>query len=157
MCYGTYEHSGVGGSVQDDIDKRTQNILRKILESNSHADAVGVKSTLVGRSNADEYNFDMLRGAYQACMDLDTIQAAGVTPLTNLITTIDNAWPVSAEDLKTKLSPADFAGLHKATLAVEQLGVNVFHALCREDSPAVPDFLNSVSPKTSHLTCFAFF
>lgn len=128
-----------------DMGKRTANILRKIVESPNHAAAAGVKSTfLTARSNTEELNFDMLRTVYQSCMDTDAMAALGVQPLTDLIVSINKTWPVSPADLKTKVGQADFAGLQKASLLVEELGVPAFHSYCLEDNPIMPDFLDSV-------------
>lgn len=128
-----------------DMGKRTANILRKILESPNHATAAGVKSTfLTARSNSEEQNFDMLRTVYQSCMDVDAAAALGIQPLTELIVSINKAWPVSPADLKTKVGQADFAGLQKASLFIEELGVPAFHSYCLEDNPIMPDFLDSV-------------
>lgn len=133
-----------------DMGKRTANILRKILESPDHATAAGVKSTfLTARSNSEEHNFDMLRTVYQSCMDADAAAALGIQPLTELIVSINQAWPVSPADLKTKVGQADFAGLQKASLFIEELGVPAFHSYCLEDNPIMPDFLDSVRSPSS--------
>ncbi len=144
VCYGAPEHFGENGGPMGDMSKRTSNILRKILESPNHAAAAGVKSTfLTARSNAEERNFDMLRTVYQSCMDTDAAAALGIEPLTELLVSINTAWPVSPTDLKTRISRDDLVGLQKASLLVEELGIPAFHSYCSEE-PVMPDFLDAV-------------
>ncbi|KAK4102432.1 zincin [Parathielavia hyrcaniae] len=158
VCYGTFEHSGDNGGTAWDLHDRTQRILRKIHESSSHAEAIGFKSTmLTTRDSADEYNFDMLRTSYQACMDTDSIVAAGITPLTDLIGSINNYWPLSPDDLNATLTTADLDGFHQATLLVEQLGVKVFHDHCSYEGPVMSDFLNSKMSKICWMTPEVYF
>jgi len=145
VCYGAPEHFGEDNGPMGDMAKRTANILRKILESPNHATAAGVKSTfLTARSNSEEQNFDMLRTVYQSCMDVDAMTALGTKPLTELIVSINKTWPVSPTDLRTKVGQADFAGLQKASLFIEELGIPAFHSYCLESNPIMPDFLDSV-------------
>ena len=156
VCYGAPEHFGENGGPMGDMSKRTSNILRKILESPNHAAAAGVKSTfLTARSNAEEQNFDMLRTAYQSCMDADGAAALGIEPLTELLVAINTAWPVSPTDLKTRISRADLVGLQKASLLVEELGIPAFHSYCGEE-PVMPDYLDAVRfLPLSPLICFS--
>ncbi|KAK4155279.1 hypothetical protein C8A00DRAFT_42081 [Chaetomidium leptoderma] len=144
VCYGTFEHGGDNAGTVVEVRKRTKNILRQIMESPNHAKAAAVKSTLlVARSSTEEDNFEMLRASYQACIDTDATAAAGLTPLRDMIVTINKTWPVSPTDLKTKVRSADLAGLQKATLFVEQHGTTVFHGNCNPEDPITPDYLNS--------------
>jgi endothelin-converting enzyme len=146
VCYGTFEHSGDNGGTLWDLRDRTDRILRKILESSNHEEAIGFKSTfLTTRDSIDDYNFDMLRTAYQACMDTDAIAAAGIKPLADLIASIDKIWPLSTDDFNQTMTKADLDGFHQANLFVEQLGVSVFHDHCQGDEGGaiMPDFLDS--------------
>lgn len=152
VCYGTFEHHGEDGGTMDDVDKRNRRILRKILESPNHEAAAGVKSTmLAARSNTEEFNFDMLRTQYLACMDNFSRTEAGVSRLTDIIVSINSTWTVSPADLETTVSPDDFDDLHRATLLVEEMGVNVFHSTC-SGGPVMRDHLNSV--RSSFLPSF---
>ncbi len=127
-----------------EMGKRTSNILRKILESPNHAAAAGVKSTLSARASTEEDNFNMLRTAYTACMDTDSIAKLGIQPLTELVVTLNKTWPVPPTDLSTAVSDSDVEGIQAASLALEMLGVPAFHSYCME-GPVMPDYLDSVS------------
>jgi endothelin-converting enzyme len=145
VCYGTFEHHGENGGTTDDVQKRNRNILKKILDSPNHETAAGVKSTMLqARSNTEEFNFDMLRTQYLACMDTTSRSSAGISPLTDIIVSVNQTWTVSPEDLGTQMSTAEFDDLHKAVLFLEQKGVRVFHGLCAGDAPVMPDYTNSV-------------
>ncbi|KAL2134158.1 hypothetical protein VTI74DRAFT_857 [Chaetomium olivicolor] len=142
VCYGNKEHEGDDEGTMTDVNNRNMNILRKILESSSHAEAAGVESTfLTARGDYNEYNFDMLRTAYQTCMDEKTALAVGAQPLADLFITVNKTWPVSPTDLKTKVG-TDYSGLVKASIMFEQFGVQVFHTLCGP-MPVIPDPTNS--------------
>ncbi|KAK3898313.1 hypothetical protein C8A05DRAFT_38101 [Staphylotrichum tortipilum] len=149
VCYGAPEHFGEDGGTMAEMGKRTANILRKILESPNHAAAAGVKSTLSARATTEEDNFNMLRTAYAACMNVESIVNAGVQPLADLIITVNKAWPVPPTDLKTAVSEDDVEGFQTASLLLEGLGVPAFHSYCME-GPIMPDYLDA---KTNRV-CF---
>ncbi|KAK4245734.1 hypothetical protein C7999DRAFT_42755 [Corynascus novoguineensis] len=146
VCYGTYEHNGDDSGTFTKVRERTDRILRTIFESSSSDEALGVKSSLLtARSNIEEYNFDMLRTAYQACMNADPSTAAAIEPLQDLIISVNKTWPVSPTDLKTKVGPNDLDSLTKASLLLEKLDIPVFHGYCNgDDGPIMADFMNSV-------------
>jgi endothelin-converting enzyme len=131
-------------------------ILRQVLESATEAQAAGVRSTfLTSRSNAEENNFDMLRTGWKACMDTEAIAAAGIKPLSDFIVTINQSWPVSPDDLDTKVSASDYDGMFKAALLLEEVGITAWHAFCAaETGPALPDPLNSVCRGACHHRIF---
>jgi endothelin-converting enzyme len=143
VCSGFTEHNDDDTGTTGIIQKRNNRILRNILESSSHKQAAGLRSTLLGRSTIDEHNFDMLRAGYQSCMDTAAAAVAGVEPLNDLIISINKTWPASPNDLKTKVTPSEYNGLAKASLLVEQLNVQVFRSIA-DDMPVVADPLNSV-------------
>jgi endothelin-converting enzyme len=145
VCYGTFEHHGENGGTIDDVMSRNRNILRKILDSPNHETAAGIKSTMLqARGNTEEFNFDMLRTQYQACMNTTTRAAADISPLTDIIVSINRTWTVSPSDLGTPVGTADLDEMHQAALSLEQMGVPIFHSLCGGDDPLLPDFTNSV-------------
>lgn len=147
VCYGAFENDGDNGGTFADLQGRTDRIIRKILESSNTVQATDFKSTLLtarsANANAAEDNFDMLKTAYDDCMDTTALGKAGVTPLTNLIVSINELWPVSPTDLKSTIKPAAYDKLHAAVLALEQLGIPIFHDHCSEQ-PVMPDPMNSV-------------
>jgi endothelin-converting enzyme len=146
VCYGAYEHNGDDSGTIPLVQKRTARILKKIFESTSHAEAAGFKSTLLtARNNIDEANFDMLRTAYQSCMDTGAIAAAGIKPLNDLIVSVNKTWPVSPTDLTSTLGADDLEGLHEAALLLAQHDIPVFYSACSgRGEPVMPDFLDAV-------------
>ncbi|EAQ84203.1 hypothetical protein CHGG_10607 [Chaetomium globosum CBS 148.51] len=146
VCYGAYEHNGDDSGTFPVVQKRTARILKKIMESSSHAEAAGFKSTLlVARNNIEESNFDMLRTAYQSCMDTDAIAAAGIKPLNDLIVSVNKTWPVPPTDLETSLGSRDIDGLREAALLLAQYDIPVFYSACSgRGEPVMPDFLDAV-------------
>ncbi|KAH6621620.1 hypothetical protein B0J18DRAFT_231373 [Chaetomium sp. MPI-SDFR-AT-0129] len=147
VCYGAFENDGDNGGTFADLQGRTSRVLRKILESSTTKQATDFKSTfLTARSagaNVAEYNFDMLRTAYDDCMDTTAITKAGVTPLTNVIVSVNEIWAVSPTDLTSTIKPGDYDNLHAAVLALEQLGIPIFHDLCSSTDPVMADPLSS--------------
>ncbi|KAL2196989.1 hypothetical protein P885DRAFT_60383 [Corynascus similis CBS 632.67] len=145
VCYGMYEHNGDNSNAFTKVGERTNRILRTILESSSSDEALGVKSSLLtARSNIEEYNFNMLRTVYQACMNADPSTAAAVEPLQDIIISVNKTWPVSPTDLKTKVGPNDLDGLTNVSLLLEKLDIPIFHGYCNWDgTPTMADFLNS--------------
>lgn len=141
-----YEHNGDNSNAFTKVGERTNRILRTILESSSSDEALGVKSSLLtARSNIEEYNFNMLRTVYQACMNADPSTAAAVEPLQDIIISVNKTWPVSPTDLKTKVGPNDLDGLTNVSLLLEKLDIPIFHGYCNWDgTPTMADFLNSV-------------
>lgn len=146
VCYGSYEHNGDDSGTFSIVEKRTARILKKIFESTSHAEAVGFKSTLLtARDNIDEANFDLLRTAYQSCMDTDAIATAGIKPLNDLIVSVNKTWPVSPTDLGSTLGSDDLDGLHEAALLLAKYDIPVFYSACSgRGEPVMPDFLDAV-------------
>lgn len=150
VCYGAYEHNGDDSGTFSLVEKRTARILKKIFESKSHAEAAGFKSTLLtARDNIDEANFDMLRTAYESCMDTGAIATAGIKPLNDLIVSINETWPVSPTDLKSTLEECDVDDLHEASLLLAQHDIPVFYSSCSgRGEPVMPDFLDAVRSRT---------
>ena len=146
VCYGFSEHGDDNESTIRNLQKRNSRIMRRILESPSHGEAAGYRSTLLRRNNnnytVDEHNFDMLRKSYQACMDVDAVEAAGIKPLTDLIVSINKTWPASPNDLLTKVDASEYAGLSKAILSLENVAISPFRTISQV---VIPDPLNSVS------------
>jgi endothelin-converting enzyme len=148
VCYGFSEHGDDNESTIRNLQKRNSRIMRKILESPSYEEAAGYRSTLVRRNNnnnsnnVDEHNFDMLRKGYQACMDMDAIEAAGIKPLTDMIVSINKTWPVSPNDLLSKVGASEYAGLSKAILFLENMAISPFRTVSQV---VIPDPLSSVS------------
>ncbi|KAJ4289277.1 hypothetical protein N0V88_007028 [Collariella sp. IMI 366227] len=142
VCYGNREHEGDDGGTTGDVNNRNMRIMRRILESKSYAEAADIESTyLTARDGYNEYNFDMLRTAYATCMDEDANVAAGSQPLTDLWVSVNKTWPVSPTDLETPVGK-DYGGLIKASIMLEEYGVDLFHSDCG-DMPVMPDFINS--------------
>ncbi|KAL2146836.1 hypothetical protein VTI28DRAFT_2317 [Corynascus sepedonium] len=145
VCYDMYEHNGDNSNAFTKVGERTNRILKTILKSSSSDEALGVKSSLLtARSNIEEYNFNMLRTVYQACMNADPSTAAAIEPLQDIIISVNKTWPVSPTDLKTKVGPNDLDGLTNVSLLLEKLDIPVFHGYCNWDgTPIMADFLNS--------------
>ncbi|KAK3304769.1 uncharacterized protein B0T15DRAFT_419132 [Chaetomium strumarium] len=150
VCYGYPEHKhGENADFFSAVGERNLNILKRILDSASDAEADSVVSTLLttrsSGSSYDEYNFDLLKTGYQACMDTDTIAAAGVKPLQGLVSRLNEIWPLQLPgDLNTTISSAgDYDGLHGAVAFLEQFGVKTVTSQCFEDTLVMPDLLDS--------------
>ncbi|KAL2265836.1 hypothetical protein VTJ83DRAFT_6936 [Remersonia thermophila] len=145
VCYGTFEHHGIDSDTSTAIGIRTRNLLRQIIESDNHGEAAGVKSTFLKRraTNADEESFEMLRDAYAACMDGDTIQLLGASPLAQVVDNINAVWSANASTLNRRLSESDYEGLHAANILVSAYGVGAFYGYCDGESPVIPDPLNT--------------
>jgi endothelin-converting enzyme len=147
VCYGFPEHKhGENADFFSAVGERNLNILKRILDSATDTEADSVVSTLLTTrsSSYDEYNFDMLKTGYQACMDTDTIAAAGVKPLQRLISSLNEIWPLQPGDLNATLSSAsDYDSLHQAVVFFEQFGVKTITSQCFEDTIVMPDILDS--------------
>ncbi|KAK3293670.1 uncharacterized protein B0H64DRAFT_346360 [Chaetomium fimeti] len=145
VCYGAFEHHGDNSGTLPAAGKRTARVLKTILESTSHAEAAGFKSTLLtARNNVEEDNFDLLRTAYQACMNTNAIAAAGIKPLNDLIVSVNTTWPVSPTDLDTAVGPDDLDGVQEAALLLAQHDIPVFYSYCSgRGEPVTPDFLDA--------------
>ncbi|KAK4237588.1 hypothetical protein C8A03DRAFT_34440 [Achaetomium macrosporum] len=147
VCYGYPEHNGENANFFTEVKERNMNILKRILDSATDTEADRVISTLLttrsSSSSYDEYNFDMLRTGYQACMDTDTISAAGTKPLQDLITSLNEVWPLQPGDSNATVTASDYDCLHKATLFFEQFGVHTLTSQCSEAGAVLSDPLNS--------------
>jgi endothelin-converting enzyme len=149
VCYGFSEHHGDDLNYLNAVNARNQNILKKILESTTEAQAAGVRSTfLTSRSsNPEEHNFDLLRAGWSACMDAESRAKAGIKPLSDFVATINQTWPVSPEDLHTTVSVSDYDGLQKADQLLESVNIGALHKRC---STMTPD---AVNPDPSNSVC----
>lgn len=145
VCGGFGEHNDAGTALTTNIGKRNSRILMKILESTSHEEAAGLRSTFLNArsSDVDEHNFNMLRTGYLSCMDTDTTEAAGIEPLVDLIVSFNKTWPVSPQDLKTKVTASEYDGLARAAIFLEQHNIQTLRGIV-DDMHVVADPLNSV-------------
>jgi len=77
-------------------------------------------------SSVDQQNFDKLKAAYDACMDEDTIQKAGVKPLMEVIHQIADIFPVteSAFHRRTSLVGKDKDGIPDVLFFLNKLGLS---------------------------------
>lgn len=128
VCYGFKQHTATDLEGIFKLDRINKRIVQSILESPDHATAAGIRSTyLTSRGvSDDEENFELLRTAYQACMD-PAVTAASIQPLTDFLGSINKTWPVT--DFTSTVG-SDYDGLFEATLKVEELGIAVFRENC---------------------------
>lgn len=77
-------------------------------------------------SSVDEQNFDKLKAAYDACMDEETIKAAGVKPLVKVLHQVADFFPVkeSVFNRRTPLTDSDSKDIAETVLYLENLGVS---------------------------------
>ncbi|KAL2256561.1 hypothetical protein VTK26DRAFT_1486 [Humicola hyalothermophila] len=147
VCYGFREHNAEDKGTMDTIQDRNDRILKRILESSSHEEAIGVQTTLLrSRSASDEYNFNLLRDSYQACMDTSAIALLGVEPVTELIVRLNATWPVSPHDLEKKISPSEYAGFHNASLFMHKMDIGIV-----SDTEGVKVLPDAVDPKITRV------
>lgn len=78
-------------------------------------------------ASTDEENFLTMQEAYGACMNETTLKAIGVAPLTELINSVAQSFPVT--DDTAELLPEDYARLSDTILLLEKLGVTSFESL----------------------------
>lgn len=125
------ERFGADTLVASNVQLRIYRLLERVLESPDYQQAIGHRSAqaqIASRSDSyNEYNFDMLRTSYQACMNTEARQAAGIQPLTDLVVSINKAWPISTDDLETKVEASEYETMNKAILLLEEIGIPIFH------------------------------
>lgn len=111
------------------------------------------------RASTDEDNFDMLQKGYQACMDTDSIQEAGVEPLVSLLEEISTLWPVAFDNMNSTLASADYANFSQAALYMESLGVDAFEQFIVMQDPVDPNStvisVGPPSPTLSNVTQYS--
>jgi len=109
------------------IGEQNARVLREILElpytKAVEYQSVPWKSTYT-TDKVDESNFDMLKLAYQTCLDHDAIEAAGTAPLEAIIAEQDSIWPINTADLKSTIGADDYAAFSKAVYYMEDLGIS---------------------------------
>ncbi|GAB1312665.1 Membrane metallo-endopeptidase-like 1 [Madurella fahalii] len=132
VCYGYRERFEADQLLAGGIQQRIFRLLERMLENPDYQQAMGhrsVQSQITARSDSyGEHNFDLLRTSYQACMNTEARQEAGIQPLTDLVVSINKSWPISVDDLETKVGPSEHEALVKASLILEELGIPVFHS-----------------------------
>ncbi|KAK4220486.1 hypothetical protein QBC38DRAFT_505697 [Podospora fimiseda] len=123
VCYGYRETHAESTTAGQDIGGTNTRALRRILEG-SYQDATQfISSRLGARANVDEFNFNMLKQSYQACMNTDAIVKQGVTPLFQFARQVTTGWPVSAGDLNKTPAAADLDSFAKASVALGKAGI----------------------------------
>ncbi|KXX83302.1 Membrane metallo-endopeptidase-like 1 [Madurella mycetomatis] len=131
VCYGAPERFEADREVSTNIQLRIYRLLERVLESPDYQQAIGHRSAqaqITSRSDSyGEYNFDMVRTSYRACMNTEARQAAGIQPLTDLVVSINKAWPISTDDVETKIEASDYEAMGKAVLLLEEIGIPIFH------------------------------
>ncbi|KAK0633831.1 hypothetical protein B0T14DRAFT_467071 [Immersiella caudata] len=123
------------------LGPRHKRVLEGILQG-SYQEAISeqlVSWTSTFPTNAaDEANFNMIKRAYAACMDTDTIEKAGTKPLVDLIASVNSLWPINTGDLKSKVTKADHAGLADVMSFLEELGISTFQKMDVSNNPWDP-------------------
>ncbi|TGJ87311.1 hypothetical protein E0Z10_g1420 [Xylaria hypoxylon] len=92
-------------------------------------------------ASTDEENFLVMQESYNTCIDEATLKAIGVNPLTELIGTVAQSFPVGNETYDTEelLQPEDYANLSDTILLLQQLGVTSFESLYTGADDKNPD------------------
>ncbi|RMD39946.1 hypothetical protein DV735_g5170, partial [Chaetothyriales sp. CBS 134920] len=85
----------------------SQTLLRHILEApypkdSAHSEFSPAHLRRDSQKSVDEANFDKLKGAYDACLDEDTIQSLGIKPLMAVLGEVERLY---ATPVKDKLTP----------------------------------------------------
>ncbi|KAI0878787.1 peptidase family M13 [Hypoxylon argillaceum] len=125
-------------SIMSDNGRTT---LRHILESPypgaSKHSAFSPMNLQKLAASTDEENFLTMQEAYGACMNETTLKAIGVAPLTELINSVAQSFPVT--DDTAELLPEDYARLSDTILLLEKLGVTSFESLYTGADDKNPD------------------
>ena len=108
------------------MSETSQTLLRHILEApypndsdHSSFSPANIASTM---SSVDRDNFNKLKGAYDACMDEETIKKQGIEPLLGVLHQV-------AEKFPTKKSVKNYGDLADTTLYLAKLGVSALVSL----------------------------
>lgn len=103
------------------MSETSQTLLRHILEApypdspdHSSFSPANIFSTM---SSVDRENFNKLKGAYEACMDEDTVKKNGVEPLMKVLHQVAKRFPIET-------SAQDHDDLSDTTLYLAKLGVS---------------------------------
>lgn len=126
VCYRYQEQNHEDKGIISITTEQNLRVLREMLElpyeEAVHYQSVPWKSTFPINS-VDEANFDMLRRAYQTCLDTDAIAEAGTAPLKELVHELTSVWPMVPGDVKTTVGKSDYAGLTEAIYYLADLGI----------------------------------
>ena len=110
-------------------------MIREILER-PYSEAVAYQSVpwknddVFARGSIDEANFNLVRGAYQACLNADATSAVDAIKL--LLADLNSAWPINTGDLKNMVGKSDRDALTKATTFLTELDIPSYVALTPE-------------------------
>ncbi|KAK5653682.1 hypothetical protein OQA88_8712 [Cercophora sp. LCS_1] len=126
VCYRyqeqNFEDKGIALVIMDQNRRVLREILELPYEEAVHYQSVPWKSTFPINS-IDEANFDMLRRAYDTCLDTEAILETDRAPLKGLVSELTSLWPVVPSDTKTTVGKSDYEGLTEAIYYLADLGL----------------------------------
>ncbi|KAK4161877.1 hypothetical protein QBC43DRAFT_216673 [Cladorrhinum sp. PSN259] len=126
VCYGYKERWDEGfNAAMYELGPQNQRIIKQILEGNFSAATQHRSATLGKRANTDEFNFNMLKQTYDACMDTEALAKKGVEPIIQLLKDIsrDSGWPYIT-DFSKKPDAADLDAVANTAVALGKLGAS---------------------------------
>lgn len=82
-------------------------------------------------TSTDEDNFNIMKDAYDACINETVIKEIGVQPLVSLVNEVAHSFPVSEKGFTNNevLAENDHASLSKTILQLEKWGISTFEYL----------------------------
>jgi len=123
------------------LGPRHQRVLHGILKG-TYQEAVNEQliswDSTFPTNAVDESNFNMVKRAYTACMDTDTIEKTGTEPLVDLLASLHSLWPINTGDLKSKMTKADYDGLTDVMSFLEEIGISTFQTMQVLNNPWDP-------------------
>jgi endothelin-converting enzyme len=127
-----------------------QSILKGTYEEAVSGQLISWDSTFPTNA-VDEANFNMVKRAYTACMDTDTIEKTGTKPLVDLLASLHSLWPINTGDLQSKMTKADYDGLADVMYFLEELGIATFQTLQVGNNPWDPVSRCPFTPSLSEI------
>ncbi|KAF6841440.1 peptidase family m13 protein [Colletotrichum plurivorum] len=124
-----------GRGYASSFDVNADVVLKNILESPYHSgpDAGFVSAGLTEEQiPADQENFKLITDAYNACLNITTIEAVGLQPLMDFIDQVVQAYPVAEAEKDRPISTEDGPVLGEVLLFFARHGISTFESITVE-------------------------